>query len=249
MLGGLLPWLPYWLGGLLTVAAVVHFFVTRPETFWIFVIIFLGPLGAVAYLVVHVVAPLVSGGQIENRVQLSFAEHKRLKQLELKVEEMNLPRDRADLGELLFRRGNAQRAAGLLGEAYRQYDEPETGYWLALALEKLGRTDEAADVLAPIVKADPRFKFGDAYLAYARVLAAAHRHDQALAAFTQVLAQSTVTEGRVRYGLLLAETGDASGARRELETAVREAKGLPRHNLRQARPFVRQAKAWLATHR
>jgi len=247
MLGGFFPTLPYWLGGLLTVVALVHFFVTRPDTYWVFVILFLGPLGSAVYLAVHVVGPLFAGGGgIENRLRLTFAESRRLRELEHKVEEIDLPRDRAELGELLFRKGRFDRAETLLRSAYEQHDEPETGFWLALTLEKLGRPADAAAVLEPIVARDPRFKFGDAALAHARALAAAGKRQPALDAFRRVLAQSSVTEARVRYGLLLAETGDTDAARRELETAVREAKGLPRFNLRRARPYVRQARAWLA---
>jgi hypothetical protein len=244
--------LPGWLGIVLMIAALVHYFRTRPETYWIYIILFLGPLGSLAYLVVHLVLPLVGagGGRIEGKFALTLEQRRRIRNLEIKIEEMDLPADRAELGELLYRRGDYERAEGLLRQAItRLDDEPEPRYWLAHTLENLHRFQEAADLLAPLVRKDPRLKFGDGYLAYARCLAGAGRAPEALTAYREVLKQSSLTEARVRYGLLLAETGDRAGAREQLEIAVREARGLPRFNLRVARPFVRQARLWLAANR
>jgi hypothetical protein len=42
------PW-----GLLLQVVAIVHFIRRRPDTYWIFIILFLGPLGALIYLCVE----------------------------------------------------------------------------------------------------------------------------------------------------------------------------------------------------
>lgn len=251
MMGSLYS-LPGWLGIVLMIVALVHYFRTRPETYWFYIILFLGPLGSLAYLVVHLVLPLVGagGGTIEGKFALTLEQRRRIRELEIKIDEMGLPADRAELGELLYRRGDYPRAEALLREAIiRLDDEPEPRYWLARTLEKRQRFQEAADLLAPLIRRDPRLKFGDAYLAYARCLAGANRAPEALAAYREVLKQSSLTEARVRYGLLLAETGDRAGAREQLETAVREARGLPRFNLRVARPYVRQARLWLAANR
>lgn len=247
-----LYFLPGWLGILLMAVALVHYFRARPETYWIYIIIFLGPLGSLVYLFVQFVLPLLGAGgdQLEGRVALTLAQRRRIRELEIKIDDMGLPDDYAELGELLYRRGDFVRADAMLRQAIaRLGDEPDPRYWLARNLEKQQRFAEAADLLAPIVRQNPRFKFGDAYLAYARSLAGAGRAPEALAAYREVLKQSSVTEARVRYGLLLAETGDRAAAREQLETAVREARGLPRFNLRVSRPFIRQAKLWLATNR
>jgi hypothetical protein len=238
-------------GGLLMIAAFIHCLRTRGDMYWYFVIFFLGPLGALAYLAVNVVLPLfdAGGAGLEGRVSSKFAERKRIKELQIKIEENNLPIHCAELGEIYYRLGEYERAEPLLRRAAAKLDqEPEPTFWLALTLEKLQRPQEAADLLAPIVQKNPRFKFGEAHLAYARALAAAGRREAAKAAFAQVVSQSTLPEARVRYGLLLAETGDHVAARDQLETAVRESRGLPRHNLRVARPYIVQAKTWLALH-
>jgi hypothetical protein len=251
-MGQLFSSFPYGLTLVLMIVAIVHYFRTRPDGYWFFVIIFLGPLGAIAYLVVNVVMPLAGAGGagIEGRATSIFAERRRIRELEIKIEENNLPIHCAELGEIFYRRGEYERAEPLLRRAAEKLDyEPQPTFYLALTLEKRQKPQEAAALLAPIVQKDPRYKFGEALLAYARDLAAAGRAAEAKAAFEQVNAQSTLPEARVRYGLLLAETGDLAGARVQFETAIRESRGLPRHNLRAARPYILQARAWLALHR
>jgi len=249
--GGLLSSLPYYASPVLTIVALVHYFKTRPDGYWFWVIIFIPTIGPLAYFAVNVVLPLfgAGGGTVEGKVALTLAERRRLRELEHKIEENALPYDYAQLGELLYRRRNYAKAEPFLRRAASLIrDEVEPRYWLALTLEQLSKPDEAADLLGPIVENEPRYKFGEAALAYARALEKAGRLDQALAAYDRVLRQSTFTEGRVRCGLLLAARGQTDRARQLLEQAVREARDLPRHNLRAARPFVRQAKSWLAGH-
>ena len=43
------------LGAVFQVLMIVHFFRNRPEFYWLFVIFFLGPIGAAVYFVVEVV--------------------------------------------------------------------------------------------------------------------------------------------------------------------------------------------------
>jgi hypothetical protein len=45
----LFPW-----GLLLQVFAIIHFIRRRPDMFWIYIILFLGPLGALVYIVIEV---------------------------------------------------------------------------------------------------------------------------------------------------------------------------------------------------
>src|ERR1700688_3366812 len=51
-MGSLFFFLHGW-GFVLQVIAIVHFIRRRPDTYWIFIILFLGPLGAIIYLFVE----------------------------------------------------------------------------------------------------------------------------------------------------------------------------------------------------
>jgi len=53
----LFPW-----GLLLQVFAIIHFIRRRPDMFWIYIILFLGPLGALVYIVVEVLPTWACSG-------------------------------------------------------------------------------------------------------------------------------------------------------------------------------------------
>src|SRR5437588_1056801 len=52
---GMFSYLFYPWGFLLVALALVHFIRRRPDTYWLYIILFLGPLGAIVYLVVEAV--------------------------------------------------------------------------------------------------------------------------------------------------------------------------------------------------
>jgi hypothetical protein len=68
-------------GLLLQALAIVHFIRRRPETFWLYVIIFLGGLGALVYIVVEVVPDLGLLRQMYD----ALGRRKRIKQFEALV--------------------------------------------------------------------------------------------------------------------------------------------------------------------
>ena len=70
------PW-----GTLLQVLAMVHFFRRRPENYWMYVILFLGPMGAFVYLLVEV---LPDATLLRHSFD-AFGRHKRINHLEALV--------------------------------------------------------------------------------------------------------------------------------------------------------------------
>ena len=54
--------LPYGLGFLLTALAIIHWIRRRPDTYWLWIIIALGPIGAVIYLAVEALPDLRDPG-------------------------------------------------------------------------------------------------------------------------------------------------------------------------------------------
>jgi hypothetical protein len=60
---GFLSYLIHPWGIILQGLAIVHFIRRRPDTYWIFIILFLGPLGAIIYLLVEALPDLSLVGQ------------------------------------------------------------------------------------------------------------------------------------------------------------------------------------------
>src|ERR1700680_2645148 len=76
-MGSLFFFLHGW-GFLLQVVAIVHFIRRRPDTYWIFVILFLGWIGAAVYIAVEVIP---DAGLLRGSVQ-AFPRRGRMRELE-----------------------------------------------------------------------------------------------------------------------------------------------------------------------
>src|ERR1700679_1555268 len=68
------PW-----GIILQALAILHFIRRRPDTYWLFVILFLGPLGALIYLLVEAAPDL---NFLSRQSARGFSRRKRIRELE-----------------------------------------------------------------------------------------------------------------------------------------------------------------------
>src|ERR1700728_1227233 len=97
-LGSLLyPW-----GLILQAAAIVHFIRRRPDTYWIFIILFLGPPGALIYLFAEALPDL---GLLRQSFK-GFPRRKRIAQLELEIRDNPSSGNYEELGDLYFDEAN-----------------------------------------------------------------------------------------------------------------------------------------------
>src|SRR5215207_8944892 len=85
------PW-----GTILQVVAIVHFIRRRPDTIWLWVIIFLGPLGALVYIALEVAPDL---GLLRQSFD-SVGRRKRIRLLEATVIENPSAGNYEELGDL-----------------------------------------------------------------------------------------------------------------------------------------------------
>jgi hypothetical protein len=239
----------YYLALVPQIAAMIHYFRHRPETYWFYIILFFGPLGALAYFVA-VFAGGGAGTTIGLNVRGAFDARKKAGQLQTKIDAGEaLPYNYFELGELQFQLGRYEPAVTTLTEALRRTaDNTEARYYLALSLEKVGRYADAARELAPLVQKDPKFKFGEALNALARCYKAAGQEQLALATYERVLAQSSFAEARYHLAELLIKQGQKETGRQHLEKLIRDAASpdLPSYQRRQERRWARRAKALLA---
>ena len=85
------PW-----GILLQVLAIVHFIRRRPDNYWFYIILFLGPVGAVVYLLVEALPDIGLVGQSFK----VFPRRKRIGQLEAIIRDNPSPGNYEELGDL-----------------------------------------------------------------------------------------------------------------------------------------------------
>jgi hypothetical protein len=78
---GFLSHLLYPWGLLLQIFAIIHFIRRRPDLYWIFIILFLGPLGAAIYILIEVIP---DAGLLSQSFKV-FPRRKRIQELEAMV--------------------------------------------------------------------------------------------------------------------------------------------------------------------
>lgn len=218
----------------------------RPEFFWLWLILVFHPFGALGYFVIHVLPEFISGSgrsifaqlnpkdrQEYRRLLSRFGEDSPLghvEQLMLLSTKYGQPADTLRYAEIVLAREPqslaARYAAGLA--SWRKRDLPS-----------------AETYLRQVVQADPKHDYGLAYLALAEVLAESGKKSEALAAFEQVVRQSSFLEGRYYYASLLHEAGRSAEARQVLEDLLRSAADTPQFRRREDRGWVRKARGLL----
>ena len=231
------------------IAAMIHYFRTRPEGYWFWIILFFGPIGAVIYFLAVVV--FARGGGVDEKVAAGLRERKRIKILQAKKDVGEaLPYDYFELGEIQYRMGRYAQAAENLHEAVsRTQDNKEPRYFLGLALEKLGQYVDAGKELEKLLVEDPRYKFGEAMLALARCYQNAGEEKAAIDAYHRVLGQSSFGQARYNLAILLAKQGPEGRqeAKVHLTSIIRdfETSDLPPFQRRAELQWVKKARAML----
>src|SRR6185437_1712453 len=110
---GFLAGLFYPWGILLQLFALIHFVRRRPDTFWIWVILFLGPPGALIYLLVEAVPDL---GLLRGQLKV-FPRRKRIRELERLVHDNPAPGNYEELGDLYMDDGRMALARAAFEKA------------------------------------------------------------------------------------------------------------------------------------
>jgi hypothetical protein len=95
------PW-----GLLLQGLAIVHFIRRRPDTYWIFIILFLGPVGALIYIFAEALPDL---GLLRQSFK-TFPRRKRIAQLELEIRDNPSSGNYEELGDVYMDEGKLQLA-------------------------------------------------------------------------------------------------------------------------------------------
>src|SRR6202158_5262017 len=110
---GFLSYLLYPWGFLLQGLAIVHFIRRRPDTYWIFIILFLGPLGAIIYLAVEALPDIGLLGQSFK----VFPRRKRIRELEAAIRDNPSAGNYEELGDLYMDDGKLDSARAAFDKA------------------------------------------------------------------------------------------------------------------------------------
>lgn len=235
--GGFFRW-----GLILQAMALIHFARRRPEFFWLFVIIFLGGLGAAVYIVVEMVPDLGLLRGVLDR----FARRRRITTLEAVVRENSSAGNLEELADLLLEERQFARAR----ELYNQVISPRTEdldpfYRRGIAALELGDTTAAVADFERVISKEPKYDFHRAIGLLAHAYGLTGQPAKADDAFRAALDKSTLSETQVNYAAFLAAQGRNAEARDMAQKMLDRKNSIPRYLQRRERPWFRKAGALL----
>jgi hypothetical protein len=198
-------------GVVLMAIALVHFVRRQPSFYWLYLIIFLGPLGALIYLAIEALPELFDPGAFR-----FWERGRRLREVEANIRQNPSAGNYEELGLLRLDKGDWAGARACFDKALAQRtDSLDPFYRRGLAEVELEDFAAARADLEHVVTADAGYDFqrSAGLLAYADWKTG--DLDRAARLFEHVLRTSTLTETQLHYAEFLAETGHREEAKQQ----------------------------------
>jgi hypothetical protein len=223
-------------GIVLMVLALVHYVRRQPSFYWLYIILFLGPLGALIYLAVEALPELFDPGAFR------FMERgRRMREVEAAIRQNPSAGNYEELGLLRLDKGNWAGARECFDKALAQRtDSLDPFYRRALAEVELGDFAAARADLERVVMADAGYDFQRAAGLLAYCDWKTGDIDRAKRLFEQVLRTSTLTETQLHYAEFLAETGHRDEAKQQALRIRDKRAGMPGFQRRRERKLFRR---------
>jgi hypothetical protein len=232
------PW-----GIVLQAIAILHFVRRRPETYWLWIILFGGGLGALVYIVAEVLPDVDRLRGSINR----FSRRRRIRELEAIIIDNPAVGNLEELADLYLEEGRYARARDLYDKviASARSDSLDPFYRRAIAAVELEDFAAALPDLERVIAKDPKYDFHRAIglLAYAHSRAGDAGKAEAL--FKSATDISTLSETYYNYASFLAASQRAAEAREWAQRILAKKPTMPRYLQRRERPWFRKARALL----
>lgn len=227
---------------ILQAIAIVHFIRRRPDTYWLWIIIVGGGLGALVYIAAEMVPDL---GLLRGTFQV-FGRRKRINELEALVHDNPSAGNLEELGGLYLDDLKYARARECFNRAISsRTDSPDPFYRRALCALELGDYPAALTDLERVTAKDPRYDFSRAQGLLAHAYAMSGNAALAEAAFRRATENSTLSETQFHYAEFLRSQGRIPEAREWAQRVMQKKASLPSFLKRRERPWFRKASALL----
>src|SRR5712664_2729724 len=231
------PW-----GILLQILAIVHFIRRRPDNYWFYVILFLGPVGAIVYLAVEALPDIGLVGQSFK----VFPRRKRIGQLEAIIRDNPSPGNYEELGDLYMDDGRIPQAREAFDKAIAaRADTPDPFYRRAVCAIQMGDFAAAVPDLRRVVAKQSDYDFQRAAGLLAHAYAQTGQKEEAESLFRRVTTTSTLSETYLNFADLLASEQRPAEAREWAQKVLDKKPTMPSYLRRRARPWFRRAKEML----
>jgi hypothetical protein len=223
---------------LVVALAIIHFIRRRPDTYWLYIILFLGPLGATIYLFVEALPDL---GLLRQSFKV-FPRRRRIHELEAAVLDNPSAGNYEELADLYMEDGNFAKARVCYDKAISsRTDSPDPFYRRGVCEVELGDFAAAVADLERVVSRDPGYDFHRAKGLLAHAYANTAQPGKAEELFQQVTVISTLSETYYNYALFLAAQGRNAEAREWAQKILAKKPTMPGYLRRRERPWFRKA--------
>jgi hypothetical protein len=226
--------------------AIVHFIRRRPDTYWLWIILFGSGLGALVYIAAEVVP---DAGFLRQSFRV-FPRRSRIKQLQAIIEDNPAPANLEELGALYLEDKQYDKAKACFDRAIAsRADSIDTFYRRGLAEMELKDYPAAIIDLERVVQKEFKYDFHRAAGLLAHAYAQSNHPDNAAQLFARVTATSTATEIQYYYASFLARQGHQAEANEWLQRIQSKKRTMPSFQKRRDRPWFRRAAALAKTAR
>ncbi len=228
------PW-----GLILQGLALIHFIRRRPDMYWLWIIIFLGPLGAGVYILMEVIPDL-------GVLRQSFDAFPRRKSYWSSRTSKVFCQPSIKLLETSLKSGLAvSRFPGLQIACSDEVFLPDAFYRRGIAKIHLGEFAPAVPDLEHVVWCDRKYDSNRAAGLLAHAYANTGEVTKADALFEEVTQRSTLSETYYNYALFLASQGRTAEAREWTQKILAKKPTMPGYLRRRERPWFRRANSLL----
>ncbi len=237
LIGLFYPW-----GLILQAIAIVHFIRRRPDTYWLWIILIGGGLGALVYIAVEV---LPDAGLLRRSFKV-FPRRKRIRELEAAILDNPSAGNYEELADLYLEEGKFAGARQCYDKAISsRTDSPDPFYRRSIAATEMGDFAAALPDLERVVSKDPKYDFHRAAGLLAHAYANTGQPEKAEALFQQVTKISTLSETYYNYACFLAAQQRKAEAREWAQRILAKKPTMPGYLRRRERPWFRRANGLL----
>jgi len=232
---------PY--GVILQVVALVHFIRRRPDGYWLWVILFLGPIGALVYIFAEV---LPDAGLLRQSFK-AFPRRARIRELEAAVLDNPSAGNYEELADLYLEEKKFARARACYDKAISsRTDSLDPFYRRGIAETEMEDFAAALADLERVIQKDPGYDFHRAIGLLANAYARTGQAEKADAFFQQATKISTSSETYYNFASFLAGQNRTAEARVWAQRILDKKPTMPRYLQRRERPWFRKASALLS---
>jgi len=170
-------------------------------------------------------------------------DRRRIRELEAKIHHLDNAQHHLQLGDVYFQKGNYDKAEQSYRAALeRDGNDPDIHAHLGQCLLRLGKGEEALELLQKVAQQDPKHDYGFTLMALAETHMKLGSPDSAILIWERVLENHSYPRARVQMAELLIQKNELEKARSILQETLADEQFGPVFQRRRDRVWIRRAK-------